>query len=253
VGFSEAEIRRYSRQMLLAEVGGKGQACLRAARVLVVGAGGLGGPAALYLTAAGVGTLGILDSDAVELSNLGRQLLYDTKDLDRPKVFAAQARLEALNPDVRVVPHLTRLAEANVRELVDGYDVVVEASDTLGTKFLVNEACVDGGIPLVVGAVAGWEGQLLVVRPGTSACYRCVYRGEPQAGTIPSCEVAGILGPVAGVVGSLQAVAALRLCLGLPTATDGGRLLFYDGAAGETTTVTVQRDPGCPACGKGAR
>ena len=253
MGFSEAEIRRYSRQMLLAAVGGEGQARLRAARVLVVGAGGLGAPAALYLAAAGVGTLGILDSDALELSNLGRQILYDTKDLDRAKVFAAQARLEALNPEVRVVPHLTRLVEANARELVGGYDVVVEASDNLGTKFLVNEACVEGGIPLVVGAVAGWEGQLLVVRPGTSACYRCVYRGEPEAGTIPSCEVAGILGPVAGVVGSLQAVAALRLCLGLATAVGAGRLLFYDGAAGETTTVTVQRDPGCPACGKGAR
>jgi molybdopterin/thiamine biosynthesis adenylyltransferase len=253
VALPDAALRRYSRQMLLPEVGGRGQARLRATRVLVVGAGGLGAPAALYLAAAGVGVLGILDSDLVELSNLGRQVLYDTGDVDRPKVLAARTRLEALNPDVRVVPHHVRLVEENARRLLGDYEVVVEGSDDLHTKFVANQACVDAGIPLVVGAVAGWEGQLLVVRPGRSACYRCVYQGEPPAGTIPSCELAGILGPVAGVVGSLEAVAALRLCLGLGAPGDGGTLVLYDGMTGETTTVTVRRDPRCPACGKGAR
>jgi adenylyltransferase/sulfurtransferase len=249
---SDAEVRRYSRQMLLPEVGGRGQARLRAARALVVGAGGLGGPVALYLAAAGVGTLEIIDPDALELSNLGRQILYDAKDLERPKAVCAQARLEALNPEIRVVPHVARLGAGDARARVAGRDVVVEASDDLGTKFAANAACVAEGVPLVVGAVTGWQGQLLAVRPGETACYRCVYRGEPPAGSVPSCEAAGIVGPVAGVVGSLQAVEALRVCLGLPSAT-AGRLVFYDATRGEVSAVTVHRDPACPVCGTGAR
>jgi molybdopterin/thiamine biosynthesis adenylyltransferase len=245
---SDGEIRRYSRQMLLPEVGGTGQARLRGARVLIVGVGGLGSPAALYLAAAGVGTLGLCDSDAVELSNLGRQILYDTKDLDRPKVASAQARLEALNPEVRVVSHLTRLSPSNVDAVVAGYDVVVEGSDNLATKFLVNDACLRAGTPLVVGAAVGWDGQLLAVRPGTTPCFRCVYRREPPADAVPTCEAAGILGPVAGVVGSLQAVEAMKLCLGLPSRT-AGPLVLYDGAAGETRVVDARRDPTCSACG----
>jgi adenylyltransferase/sulfurtransferase len=249
---SEPDLRRYSRQMLLPEVGGRGQARLGAARVLLIGAGGLGGPVALYLAAAGVGTLGIVDQDAVELSNLGRQILYDTKDVDRPKALAAQARLEALNPGIRVVPQVARFSAKDAAGRVAGHDVVVEASDDLGTKFAANAACVAGRVPLVVAAVAGWQGQLLTVRPGETACYRCVYQGEPAESRIPSCEAAGILGPVAGVMGSLQAVEALRICLGLEGAT-AGRLLFYDAATGETSTVAVRRNPACPACGTGAR
>jgi adenylyltransferase/sulfurtransferase len=218
----------------------------------VVGAGGLGGPVALYLAAAGVGTLGIVDPDTVELSNLGRQILYDDKDLDRPKAACAQARLEALNPGIRVVPQVARFGPDDAAARVAGHDVVVEASDDLGTKFVANAACVAARVPLVVAAVSGWHGQLLVVRPGQTACYRCVYQGEPPPGSVPSCEAAGILGPVAGVVGSLQAVEALRICLGLPSAT-AGRLLFYDAARGETSAVTVRRNPACPACGTGAR
>ena len=246
--FGAEQVRRYSRQMILPEVGGAGQARLLAARVLVVGAGGLGSPAALYLAAAGVGTIGLVDSDAVELSNLQRQILHDVKDLDRPKVFSGQARLEGINPDVRVVPCRIRLTADNARETLAGYDVAVEGSDNLATKLVVNDAAVALGIPLVVAAVLGWDGQLLVVRPGRTACYRCVCRGEPPAGLVPSCETAGIVGPVAGVVGSLQAVEALKLCLGLDNDL-AGRLLLYDGAAGEMTTVTARRDPACPACG----
>lgn len=244
------QIRRYSRQMILPGVGGAGQARLLRARVVVVGAGGLGSPAALYLAAAGVGTIGLVDSDAVEVSNLQRQILHDTKDLDRPKVFSGQARLLALNPDVRVIPHHERLTAATARAVLSGYEAVVEGSDNLATKLVVSDACVALSLPLVVAGVVGWDGQLMVVRPGQTACYRCVYRAEPPAGTLPTCEGAGIMGPVAGVVGSLQAVATLRLLLGLDA--PAGRVLFYDGATGETTTVTARRDPECPACGERA-
>jgi molybdopterin-synthase adenylyltransferase len=246
--FSEADLRRYSRQMILPEVGGAGQARLRQSRVAIVGAGGLGSPAALYLAAAGVGTLGLVDSDRVELSNLQRQILHGTKALDLPKVASAQERLEDLNPDVRVVAHALRLDAGNAREILGGYDVVVEGSDNLGTKLAVNDACVTLGRPLVAAGILRWDGQLLVVHPGRTACYRCVYRREPPTNAVPTCEAAGILGPVAGVVGSLQAVEALKICLGLET-TAAGRLLLYDGAVAELRAITVRRDPACPACG----
>ena len=246
--FSDAELRRYSRQMIVPEVGGSGQARLRRARVVVVGAGGAGSPAALYLAAAGIGTLGLVDSDKVDLSNLQRQILHGTKALDVPKVVSAQGRLEELNPDVRVVPHLLRLDAGNARDLLGQYDVVVEGSDNLETKLVVNDACVALGRPLVAAGILRWDGQLLVVRPGETACYRCVYRREPPEGVVPTCEAAGIMGPVAGVVGSLQAVEALKLCLGLATDT-AGRLLLYDGVGGELRAITVRPDPACPTCG----
>jgi molybdopterin/thiamine biosynthesis adenylyltransferase len=246
--FSEAELRRYSRQMILPEVGGAGQARLRQARVAVVGAGGLGSPAALYLAAAGVGTLGLIDSDRVDLSNLQRQILHGTKAVDLPKVASAQERLEDLNPDVNVVPHALRLDAGNARDVLRPYDVVVEGSDNLATKLAVNDACVALGRPLVVAGILRWDGQLLVVRPGESACYRCVYRQEAPEGAMPTCEAAGIIGPVAGVVGSLQAVEALKLCLGLPSPATG-RLLLYDGAVAELRAIMVRPDPACPACG----
>jgi molybdopterin/thiamine biosynthesis adenylyltransferase len=233
--------------MILPEVGGVGQERLRRSRVVVVGAGGLGSPAALYLAAAGVGTLGVIDSDRVELSNLQRQLLHGTKSLDLPKVTSAQGRLEELNPEVRVVPHALRLDLKNAAEVLGTYDVVVEGSDNLPTKLIVNDACITRGVPLVAAGIVRWDGQVLVVRPGETACYRCVYRREAAEGIVPTCEAAGIVGPVAGVVGSLQAVEALKLCLGLPTAA--GRLLLYDGAAVELRPITVRRDPACLACG----
>jgi adenylyltransferase/sulfurtransferase len=244
--FSEADLRRYSRQMILPEVGGAGQERLRQSKVVVVGVGGLGSPAALYLAAAGVGTLGVVDSDRVDLSNLQRQILHGTKALDLPKATSAQGRLEELNPEVRVVPHAFRLDAANARDVLAGYDVVVEGSDNLGTKLVVNDACVALRRPLVAAGILRWDGQLLVVRPGESACYRCVYRREAPDGAVPTCEAAGIVGPVAGVVGSLQAVEALKLCLGLAPIV--GRLLLYDGRTAELRSVTVRPDPACPAC-----
>lgn len=250
--FSDAEIRRYGRQMVLAEVGGAGQARIRAARVLVVGAGGLGSPAALYLAAAGVGTLGVVDPEAVEASNLQRQILHDEGGLGTPKAASARARIEALNPAVRVVALARRLDAGNARETVADFDVVVEGSDSAATKLAVNDACVLLGRPLVVAGILGWEGQLLVVRPGQTACYRCVCRAEPPEGALPTCEAAGILGPVAGVTGSLQAVEALKLVLGLPTSL-AGRLLLYDGAAQALRAIHVRRDPACRACGARSR
>jgi adenylyltransferase/sulfurtransferase len=234
--------------MLLPEIGGAGQERLRRTRVVVVGAGGLGSPAAMYLAAAGVGVLGLVDSDRVELSNLQRQILHGTTSLDVPKVLSARARLADLNPGVRIVAHALRLEPATVRGVLAGYDVVVEGSDNLATKLAVNDACVELGLPLVAAGILRWEGQLLVVRPGDSACYRCVYRDVPPEGAVPTCEAAGILGPVAGVVGALQAVEALKLALGLPTAATG-RLLIYDGIATELLPVATRRDPACPACG----
>ncbi len=251
VGLTDEQLRRYSRQLILAEVGGAGQRRLFEARVLVVGAGGLGSAAALYLAAAGVGTLGLVDPDAVELSNLNRQILHGTKDLDRPKVDSAQGRLEDLNPDVRVVAHRARVSAENVVGLLSGYGVVVEGSDSLETKLLVNDTCVALGLPVVVAGIVGWDGQLLVVRPGEGACYRCAVPAAPPAGAVPSCQDAGILGPVAGVVGSLQAIEALKLCLGQPAAT--GELCLYDGRAGTIARVAVRRDPACAACGGAGR
>jgi adenylyltransferase/sulfurtransferase len=245
---TDEQLRRYSRQLLLPEVGGPGQARLRAARVLIVGAGGLGSPAALYLTGAGVGVLGLVDGDAVELSNLHRQVLHGVKDLDRPKVYSAQARLGELNPDVRVEPRLLRLEAANVTDALRGWDVVVEGSDNLATKLLVNDAASRLGQPAVIGAATGWEGQLLVVRPGVTPCYRCVVPREPPAGSVASCHEAGILGPVAGVIGCLQAVEALKVVLGLPVAAG---LLVYDARSGTTATVAVRRRPAC-ACAETA-
>lgn len=247
LGTPEVLLRRYSRQVVLAEVGAAGQARLGEARVLVVGAGGLGSPAALYLAAAGVGTLGIVDADRVELSNLQRQILHDSKSLGVPKAVSAQGRLEALNPDVRVVAHQLRLTAAGAPALVGAYDLVVEGSDNQATKFAVNDAAVTLGRPVVVAGIVGWEGQLLTVRPGETACYRCVYRQAPPAGTVATCEGAGILGPVAGVVGSLQAVEAIKTLLGL--ASSAGQLLLFDGRSVELRAVTVGRDPACRACG----
>jgi adenylyltransferase/sulfurtransferase len=246
--FTEEQLRRYSQQMVLDDVGGAGQARLLRSRVLVVGAGGLGSPAALYLAGAGVGTIGLVDSDSVEVSNLQRQILHDVTALGHAKVDSGLARLEALNPEVRVVAHRLRLDHGNVRELLSGYDVVVEGTDNQPTKFLVNDAAVALGTPLVVAGILRWEGQLLVVRPRETACYRCVYRGTLARDAMPSCETAGIVGPVAGVMGSLQAVEALKLCLGLPTPA-AGHLLLYDGATGEIVRLRARRDPTCAACG----
>jgi adenylyltransferase/sulfurtransferase len=245
---TEPEILRYSRQIILPEVGGRGQERLRRARVLVVGAGGLGSPAALYLAAAGVGTLGLCDDDRVDLTNLQRQVIHATGDLGRPKTASAAERLRALNPEIQVMEHPVRLRASNAPAVLGNYDAVVDGSDTFASKFLVNDACAAAGLPHVFAGILGFEGQLLTVIPGRGPCYRCFFREAPPPGSVPTCAQAGILGPVAGILGSLQALEMLKLVLGIgqPAA---GRLILFDGLGLAWREVEVARDPRCPACG----
>ncbi len=248
MSLSEAEILRYSRQIILPQVGGRGQERLKAARVLVVGAGGLGSPALLYLAAAGVGTLGVCDGDAVDPTNLQRQVIHGTQDVGRPKVDSAAEALRRLNPEVSVRRHPGRLTAASAPEVLAGYDVVVDGTDTFPSKFLVNDACVAAGVPYVFSGILGFEGQILTVVPGSGPCYRCFFREPPPPGSVPTCAQAGILGPVAGVMGSLQALEVLKLLLGIgdPLA---GRLLLFDGLGLSFRELRIHRDPRCPACG----
>lgn len=233
--------------MILQEVGGEGQKRLLASRVLIVGAGGLGSPVALYLAAAGIGTIGIIDADHVDLSNLQRQVLHSTKDLERPKVFSAQDRMQELNPDVRVIPYPIKLGALNALEIIGSYDLVIEGSDNFPTKFLVNDACVMLGKPLVMAGLLRFEGQMFVILPKRGPCYRCVFRQPPPAGLIPSCQEAGLLGAVAGVMGTLQAVEGLKILLGVGELLSGSILLF-DALEGGFKAVSVRRDPDCPVC-----
>lgn len=247
IQFTEEQIRRYSRHIILPEMGGKGQKQLLASKVLIVGAGGLGSPAALYLAAAGIGAIGIIDADAVDLSNLQRQVLYSTKDLDRLKVFSAQERMQALNPDVQVIPYPVRLGAENAREIIGEYDLVIEGSDNFTTKFLTNDACVMLGKPLVMAGLLRFDGQMFVILPKQGPCYRCIFRHPPPPGLIPSCQEAGVLGAVAGVLGTLQAVEGLKILLGVGAPLSGSILLF-DALEGRFRAVSVRRDPDCPVC-----
>jgi molybdopterin/thiamine biosynthesis adenylyltransferase len=244
VSFSDDEVERYARHLVLREVGGPGQQALKAARVLIVGAGGLGAPAALYLAAAGVGVLGLVDADAVDLSNLQRQVIYGTDDIGRPKVEAAAERLGALNPNLVVQTHAIMLNEDNARGLVAGYDMVLDGTDDFATRFAVNAACVVEAKPLVSGAIGRWTGQVGVFagRP----CYRCLVPDiPPEAET---CSTVGVIGALAGVVGSMMALEAIKLIAGAGEPLLS-RLWVYDGLAGESRTVRIGADPGCPVCG----
>ncbi|NUN50001.1 MAG: HesA/MoeB/ThiF family protein [Candidatus Brocadiae bacterium] len=246
MGFREDQIRRYSRHLLLKEVGGTGQRRLLDASVLVVGAGGLGCPAALYLAAAGVGTVALADPDAVELSNLQRQVLYGPDDVGKPKVEAAAAVLRRLNPDVRIETFPIALGAGNAAALLRGRTLVLEGTDSPGTKFLVNDLCVAAGIPLVIGGVVRWNGQVAVVAGG-SGCYRCLFESPPEEGTFETCEGEGVLGPAAGAVGTLMAVEGCKRLLGLDSAAPG-RLQVLDLLAGTTRQVRWTPRPGCAAC-----
>ena len=245
--FTDEEVTRYSRNILLAEVGGTGQAGLRAARVLVVGAGGLGCPLALYLAAAGVGTLGVVDDDSVELSNLQRQIAHTTASIGAPKVDSLAARVAALNPATRLELHRTRLTAANVAGLVAAYDLVCDGSDNFPTRFLVNDACVLAGKTLISAAVLRFDGQLATFKPG-GPCYRCLHPAAPPPGTVASCAEAGVLGAVTGVMGSLLAAEVLKEVLGVGDSL-AGRLLIWDALGARFHTIRLPRDPACPACG----
>jgi adenylyltransferase/sulfurtransferase len=251
--FSHDESRRYARQMAMPEFGAAGQEKLRAARVLLIGAGGLGSPAALYLAAAGVGTLGIVDPDDVELSNLHRQILHGTADVGRPKVASAAARLEAVNPLVRVEAIRARVEAANAVELMRGWDVVVDGCDNFPTRYASNDACVALGIPNVYGSVWRFEGQASVFAPHLGGpCYRCVNPRAPEPGTVPSCAEAGVLGVMPGLIGTLQALEAIKLITGIGEPLVG-RLLHVDGAALKFREFQLRCDPECSRCAEGRR
>jgi sulfur-carrier protein adenylyltransferase/sulfurtransferase len=249
--FSADELRRYARQLTLPDVGLAGQRRLKSASVLVVGVGGLGSPAALYLAAAGVGTVGLVDADTVELSNLHRQVLHGTADVGTPKLASAARRLHDANPEVRLVLHDTRLTSTNALDLVGGYDVVLDGSDNFPTRYLVNDACALQGKPDVYGAVHRFEGQVSVFWAARGPCYRCLYREAPPAGTVPNCAEAGVLGVLPGVVGTLQAAEAIKLVLGVGEPLVG-RLLTVDALRLRFHELSVPKDPSCPLCGERA-
>jgi len=248
---SEAQLHRYARHIIMDEVGEEGQAKLLEARVLVVGAGGLGAPLLLYLAAAGVGRLGVIDDDDVELSNLQRQVIHSTERLGTPKVDSAAAAVGALNPDIRITPIRDRLVAGNVMDLIRDYDLVADGSDNFDTRYLLNDACFLTGKTLVSAALLRFEGQLSTFKAHLGApnpCYRCVFREPPAADLVPRCEEAGIFGAVAGAIGSLQAAEVLKELLGLGDSLSG-QLLIYDALSVTFRKIRVEPDPTCPLCG----
>jgi sulfur-carrier protein adenylyltransferase/sulfurtransferase len=246
---SEAQSKRYSRHLLVPEVGEQGQFKLLDSRVLLIGAGGLGSPAAYYLAAAGVGTIGIIDSDVVEESNLQRQILHNTKRVGQYKAESARETIEALNPDVKVKTYIERLDETNVARIIADYDVILDGTDNFPTRYLLNDAALMANKPVVHGSVFRFEGQLTVFKPNEGPCYRCLYPEPPPPELAPSCAEAGVLGVLPGIIGLLQATETIKLLLGIGDPLVG-RLMTYDGLAGEFSELRLFRDPECPACGE---
>ncbi len=245
---TEERIRRYSRHIILPELGGKGQKKLLASSVLIVGAGGLGSPAALYLAAAGVGRIGIVDGDRVELSNLHRQIIHFTKDIGKPKTLSACEKITTLNPDVKVETYDLRIDEKNIMDIIDGYDVIAEGSDNIPTKLLVNDASILSGKPLVIAAVVRLFGHVMTVLPGRSACYRCLIPSPPPEGAVPTCQEAGILGPVAGIAGLIQAAEVIKVILSIGDFLID-RILFIDAFYLSFSEIKIKRNSSCPVCG----
>jgi adenylyltransferase/sulfurtransferase len=246
--FNEDQIKRYSRHIILKEVGGVGQRKLLDARVLAIGAGGLGSPCAFYLAAAGVGTIGILDFDSVDLSNLQRQILHTTADVDRLKVVSAKETLTALNPDVEVIAHNDRLSSENALRILGDYDVIVDGCDNFPTRYLINDACVMLGKPNVHGSILLFDGQATVFDSTRGPCYRCQYPEPPPPGMVPSCQEAGVLGVLPGLIGVIQATETVKLLLGIGKPLVG-RLLHYDALSMRFREFILRKDPNCPACG----
>ena len=250
--FTDTELERYARHIVLRELGGPGQKRLKDAKVLVIGAGGLGAPALQYLGAAGVGTIGIVDDDIVENANLQRQVIHRDADIGMPKVFSAERAILAQNPHVTVRPYHRRLTEDVAAELLSDYDLVLDGTDNFDTRYLVNRVAVAQGKPLVSGALSQWEGQLSVFDPARGApCYRCIFPEAPAPGLAPSCAEAGVLGPLPGVVGAMMAVEAVKLIAGTG-APLRGEMLIYDALWSETRKIGLKRRPDCPECGTGA-
>lgn len=249
---TEDQIYRYSRHILLPEVGGEGQKKLLDARVFCLGVGGLGSPIALYLAAAGVGTIGIADADQVDISNLQRQVLHYTEDIGKPKTHSAQEKLEKLNPDVDIIAYDSRITKDNIRDIVKGFDIVVDGSDNFMTRYLVNDACYFEEKTLISGAIFQFEGQISVFKPHNGgACYRCLYPEIPPEGVMPSCQEAGILGAVAGTVGTMQAVETLKEILEIGDTLEN-RLLIFNALKMTFDSVKVNKHPKCCLCGENA-
>jgi adenylyltransferase/sulfurtransferase len=247
--FSEEQIRRYARHIVLPEVGGEGQKKLLNASVLIIGAGGLGSPAGYYLAAAGVGRLGLVDFDVVDTSNLQRQILHNTDRIGQPKVKSAKETISALNPDVEVDTYQEKLSSGNIMEILQRYELVLDGCDNFPTRYLVNDAAVMSGKINVSAAVFRFEGQVTVFDPSNGPCYRCLYPEPPPPGEVPSCQEAGVLGVLPGVLGLIQALEAVKLILGIGRSLVG-RLLVFDGLGTSFREVKVQKDPACPLCGE---
>ncbi|MES0863850.1 molybdopterin-synthase adenylyltransferase MoeB [Ruegeria sp. SCPT10] len=248
--FSETELDRYARHIVLRELGGPGQKKMKQARVLVIGAGGLGAPALQYLAAAGVGTLGVIDDDVVENANLQRQVIHRDADIGMPKVFSAQQAMVAQNPNVTVLPYNRRLTVEIAADLFADFDLILDGTDNFDTRYLANKTAVELGKPLISGALSQWEGQLSVFDPVTSGpCYQCVFPEAPAAGLAPSCAEAGVIGPLPGVVGSMMAVEAIKVITGAGAALRG-EMLIYDALYGESRKITLSKRTDCPICGQ---
>jgi molybdopterin/thiamine biosynthesis adenylyltransferase/rhodanese-related sulfurtransferase len=248
---TDAQAKRYSRHLLVPEVGEAGQFKLLDSRVLLIGAGGLGSPAAYYLAAAGVGTIGIIDADVVEESNLQRQIIHNTNRIGQYKAESARESIEALNPDVKVITYIERLDESNVARIIADYDVIIDGTDNFPTRYLLNDAALIADKPVVHGSVFRFEGQLTVFKPYEGSCYRCLYPEPPPPALAPSCAEAGVLGVLPGIIGLLQATETIKLLLGIGDPLVG-RLMTYDALAGEFSELHLFRDPHCPACGENA-
>ena len=245
--FNEEQLERYSRHIILSDVGPEGQEKIIAGSVLIIGTGGLGAPAAMYLAAAGVGRIGLVDYDNVELSNLQRQIIHFTPDIGRPKVISAKEKIEAINPDVKVTTYNERAVAENILELIKGYDFILDGTDNFAAKFLVNDACVLSKKPFSHGGILRFGGQAMTYLPG-DACYRCVFLKPPPPKSVPSCSQAGILGAVAGMLGTIQAAEALRFLIGKGKLLNN-RLLIFDALDMNFRNVEIKRNPDCPVCG----
>ena len=249
IEFTDEQIERHSRHMILPEVGGSGQQKMMDARVLLLGAGGLGSPAAYYLAAAGIGNLGIVDFDQVDLSNLQRQIIHSTERIGMLKTESAKKTIQALNPDVNVTLYNEKMDSNNIMSLIKDYDYVVDGSDNFPTRYLVNDACVMKNKTLIHGSIYRFEGQVTVFKPGDGPCYRCLYPEPPPPGMVPNCQEGGVLGVLAGVIGNLQVVEVLKLILGIGKPLVG-KLLIYDALNTEFRSLRLRRDANCPICGE---
>ncbi|WP_306533595.1 molybdopterin-synthase adenylyltransferase MoeB [Geobacter sp.] len=247
--FTAEQSERYARHIILENVGEAGQERLLAGKVMVIGAGGLGSPIALYLAAAGVGTIGIADSDRVELSNLQRQIAHYTADLGRPKVVSAQEKMAAMNPDVTVIPFETRIEASNIADIIADFDFVIDATDNFAAKFLINDACVAAGKPFSHGGILRFDGQTMTVLPGKSPCYRCIFPEPPESDEVATaCSRAGVMGVLPGVIGTIQATEAIKYLLGIGELLTG-RLLTYGALALKFREIPIKKKASCPACG----